>query len=74
MANWNTRNTNKDIAYNNALLRYQAKQNSFGNRLMNGFTTAFINTVAPQEGYINNSLNNFEKFGKGLGSILGGKI
>ena len=74
LANWNTRNTNKDIAYNNALLQYQADQNSFGNRLMNGFTTAAVNTLAPSEGYINNAFSNFEKFGKGLGGILGGSL
>ena len=74
LANWNTRNTNKDIAYNNALLKYQDKQNSFGNRLMNGFTTSLINTLAPQEGYINNAMDNFEKFGKGIGGIFGGKV
>ena len=68
--NWNTRNTNKDIDYQNALA---ASQNSFGNKLYNAATTSFLNTFLPQEGYINNAVNNFEKFGNGLGAIIGGK-
>jgi hypothetical protein len=68
LANWNTRNTNKDIAYQNAMVDYQ---NDFGNRLANGFTTAFINTVAPEEGYQKNSINNISKL---IGSITGGRM
>ena len=71
LMNWNTRNTNKDIDYQNALA---ASQNSFGNRLYNAATTTLLNTFLPQEGYINNAMNNFEKFGKGFGAIMGGSL
>lgn len=70
VSNWNTRNTNKDIDYQNAMVGYQ---NSFGTKLGNAATTTLLNTFLPQEGYINNAFNNFEKFGKGLGAIIGGK-
>ncbi len=42
--NLNTRNTNKDIAYNNALA---SSQNSFGNRLYNAGTSWALNTLFP---------------------------
>lgn len=71
VANWNTRNTNKDIDYQNAMASYQ---NSFGTKLGNAATTTFLNTFLPQEGYINNAFNNFEKFGKGFGAIMGGSM
>lgn len=44
--NWNTRNTNKDIAYQNALA---SSQNSFGNRLYNAGTTFALNTLFPSD-------------------------
>lgn len=69
LMNWNTRNTNKDIDYQNALA---SSQNSFGNKLYNAATTTLLNTFLPQEEYINNAMNNFEKFGKAIGSIVGG--
>lgn len=71
VSNWNIENTNRDIEYKNAMANYQ---NSFGTKLSNAATGAFLNTFFPQEGYINNAMSNFEKFGKGIGSIFGGKV
>lgn len=69
VANWNIENTNRDIAYKNAMVGYN---NSFGTKLSNAATGAFLNTLFPQEGWINNAFSNFEKFGKGIGGIFGG--
>lgn len=69
--NWNIENTNRDIAYKNAMAGYN---NSFGTKLSSAATGAFLNTFFPQEGYINNAFNNFEKFGKGMGGLSGGKM
>ena len=66
LANWNIRNTNRDIDYNNQLARYN---NKFGTKLMNAGTTAFLNTFFPEEGYINNFSNNFSKV---YGALNGG--
>lgn len=71
VSNWNIENTNRDIDYKNAMANYQ---NSFGTKLSNAATGAFLNTFFPQEGYINNAMSNFEKFGKGIGAIFGGKV
>lgn len=71
VANWNTRNTNKDIDYQNELASYN---NAFGTKLYNSATTSLLNTFLPQEGYVNSFFNNFEKLGKGIGSITGGSM
>ena len=71
LMNWNTRNTNKDIDYQNDLAAYN---NAFGTKLYNAATTSLLNTFLPQEGYINNAVNNFNKVATGLGSIMGGSL
>lgn len=60
LMNWNTRNTNKDLDYQNQIMAYQAAQNSLGNKLLN----TGISTLG--------SLGS--GFGTTLGKALGGNI
>lgn len=69
--NWNIENTNRDIQYKNAMMNYN---NSFGTKLTNAATTSLLNTFLPQEGFIDDAMQNFERFGKGFGGMLGGKM
>lgn len=62
--NWNTRNTNKDLDYQNQIMAYQVAQNSLGNKLLNvGLSTL---------GSLGSGMGS--SFGKDIGSTLASKV